>query len=166
MGKTLMNKLSLPRKALAAGLLVLSGCTPEALFGMGISGNAYKTHDPYAAQTIGNALMRSGEAQEGRSEVNVNVGNQDGNTQSNRNTSADEENPLTILAEDTGGFLYTRIEEGFIDNKKYLIITDEFIKKHSLDGKPGLWKISEKRPTNYYGQTVYEFYKEIELPKE
>jgi len=71
-----MNKLSLPRKALAAGLLVLSGCTPEALFGMGISGNAYKTHDPYAAQTIGNALMRSGEAQEGRSEVNVNVGNQ------------------------------------------------------------------------------------------
>ena len=53
------------------GAVLGSGCNIETIYGMGIAGNAYKTHDPYAANVMGNALMREGEAKEGRSETVV-----------------------------------------------------------------------------------------------
>jgi hypothetical protein len=81
MGKTLMNKLSLPRKALAAGALVgafaLTGC--EALFGSLLSATAPYSKDPRAGQaayTLGQGMQSNQNARDGRSTVNVNVGNQ------------------------------------------------------------------------------------------
>jgi hypothetical protein len=86
MSKTLDNVVKNARKAglTAAGLGALvfgggavlnSGCEPQTAAGMVLSGNAYRTHDPYAANVVGNSLMRSGEAREGRSQVNVYNGN-------------------------------------------------------------------------------------------
>jgi len=175
MGKTLREKLSFSGKIVATagllGCLALTGC--EALFGSLLSASAPYSKDPKAGQAayvLGQGMQSNQNARDGRSTVNVNVTGQN----NSGNTSADEENPLTIFAQDRGTFLLTRVEEGFIDNKKYLIITDEFIKKHdAFQGKPGLWKLSDEKhpiiissgyPPIY--ERVYEFYKEMELPKE
>jgi hypothetical protein len=91
MGKTIREKMPISKKvAVAAGLL---GCLASAgcdYIGSFISASAPYSKDPRAGQavyTLGQGMQANQNAVAGRSEVNVNVGNQDGNTQSNRNTS-------------------------------------------------------------------------------
>jgi hypothetical protein len=86
MNKTLDKVVKRARMAavVTAGLVgavLSSGCDIESMYGMGIAGNAYKTHDPYAANVIGNAMMREGEAKEGRSETTVVVQQPENNDQ-------------------------------------------------------------------------------------
>jgi hypothetical protein len=87
MGKTLREKIiSYSRDlALAAGLagaLAATGC--EALFGSLLSSTAPYSKDPKAGQAayiLGQGIQGNQNARDGRSEVNVNVGNQNNDTQ-------------------------------------------------------------------------------------
>ena len=105
------------------GAVLGSGCNIETIYGMGIAGNAYKTHDPYAANVMGNALMREGEAKEGKTEVTViNGGN---NPPSERNyEERDKED-----RENRRGFYAESCARGMKTSEKYDWYKREFKRK-------------------------------------